>query len=337
MAPAMDRVRKSSLSLRVWLGLLSNLACSLCIGRASAAGPTSLSLAEKMLAEGRADAAVGTLQPILAANRSDGPAHLLLCRVWVAEEQFAEAGSECKAALANGLAGSAAAQDWTGRALGRQAEHAGPIAGLKLALGVKTAFETAVQLDPNSEAATVDLGEYYTVAPAIVGGGTGKALSLADRTQRSLPAVAHRIRAMVAEKNKDLASAEIEFQAEVAVAHAPGALADLAAFYQRHNNREKAIATARQILLTDRAFDAAVVEAATILDGEGQTGLAEEALRGYLSHGHLSDAQPAFRVHTLLGSLLARAGQKAAARAEFEQALALASHYAPAQKGLGAL
>ena len=286
---------------------------------------------------GHADLASGQLQGLLAAQPSNGRAHLLLCRVFLSEGLLGEAVAECQSALADGLGHDSAAQDWAGRAEGRQAEHAGMLQGLKLAIQVHSAFETAVALDPRNEAACADLGEYYTDAPAIVGGGTGKASALADRVERSLPAVAHRIRAMVAEKEKDFRTAEREFRAAADAAHVPGPLVDLAVFYDRRHDREQAVAAPREVLKADPQNDSNVVGAAGILDAQQESSQAAEALRGYLAHDAQSDSEPAFRVHTQLGSMLARSGEKEAARAEFTKALSLASRYAPAQKGLGAL
>ncbi len=307
------------------------------LSHASTPAPRPLAGAEKALLDGRADAAAADLQGMLAADPANGRAHLLLCRVYLSENLATEAVAECQAALANGLAGDSAAQDWTGRALGLQAQHAGLLAGMKLASQVRTAFETAVSLDPASESACVDLGEYYTAAPAIVGGGKSRALALAARIEGALPAVSHRIRAMAAEKGKDFETAEREFQAEAAAGHTPGATVDLASFYDRRHQEEKAIAAAQQTIAADRDLDATVVEAAGILDDAHQTQLAEEAMRRYLASGEHSDTAPAFRVLTTLGSLQARAGEKDDARLDYQKALALASGYRPAQKGLGAL
>ncbi len=306
-------------------------------GQCTASVAQPLAEARKALLDGNADQAAQELQNTLATDRSSGPAHLLLCRVWLSEGQTRDAIDECQAALANGLARDSAAQDWTGRALGHEAEHAGMVQGLKLALEVRTALETAVSLDPRSEAANVDLGEYYTAAPAIVGGGTEKALALAARIEGSLPAVSHRIRAMVAEKARDYATAEREFQAEASTGKTPGAMVDLAAFYDRRKETDKAAGVARETISADPEMDATVVEAAGILDDEHQTQLALSTIRAYLSHGDRSDAAPACRVHTVLGNMLARLGNKTEARAEYEESLRLASRYAPARKGLGAL
>lgn len=293
--------------------------------------------AERSLRAGHADAASGQLQGVLAAHPNSGSAHLLLCRVFLSEGLFSEAVAECQAALANGLDHDSAAQDWAGRAEGRQAEHAGMFQGLKLAIQVHAAFEAAVRLDPHNEAACADLGEYYTEAPAIVGGGTGRALGLADRVERPLPTVAHRIRAMIAERGKEYVTAEREFQLAVDSTHAPGAMVDLAAYYDRRHDHDKAVAVAREALRADPRCDSSVVGAAGILEGQHETAQAEAAMQSYLDHDAQSDAEPTFHVHTLLANNLARSGDKAGARAEYTQALSLASRYAPAQKGLGVL
>ncbi len=304
--------------------------------RAAPVAP-ALEAANRALQEGQADEAVRRLQATLGADPGNGSAHLLLCRVYLSEELGGEAAGECQTALRDGLDQDSEAQDWTGRALGQQAAHAGMLTGLKLARGVRIAFETAVYLNPASEAASVDLGEFYTGAPAVVGGGTAKALALAARIGPALPETAHRIRAMAAEENKDFGAAEREFQAEATVAHRAGALIDLAAFYGRRGEEAQAIDTAQRTLAADPAADATVVEAAGVLSDAGQPAAAEAALRAYLAHGEHSERAPVFRVRTLLGALLAKSGQGGAARIEYEAALAMASRYAPARKGLASL
>lgn len=330
-----------SRKLKPWLLVALALCLPAAASRPGSRTPTAsahpLPVAEHSLLQGRADDAVAALKLSLAAQPSNPAAHLLLCRAFLSEELASQAVAQCQAALADGLANDSDAQDWTGRALGLEASKAGMLSGLKLAFQVRDAFQKAVALNPSSEAACVDLGEFYTSAPAIAGGGNDKALALAAQIQGKLPETAHRIRAMAAERDKDYATAEQEFQAEVAVAHSPGAMVDLAAFYERRHQREKAAATAQTTIATDREIDENVVTAASILNDVHQTGPAEQAMRTYLASAGKNDKAPAFRVHTMLGSMLARSGDKSAARSEFQQALALAAQYAPAQKGLGSL
>ncbi len=287
--------------------------------------------------QGRVDAAAAALLSITAADPNNGPAHLLLCRAYLSEELAGKAADECAKALQSGLAQSSDAQDWAGRAFGRQAERAGPLTGLRLAGQVRTAFQTAHKLAPHSPAAANDLGEFYIAAPFIVGGGSDKADTLIGEIRPSLPEIAHRLRAMLAEKGNDAATAEREFMAATQTVQSPGAYVDLSTFYMREKRSGDAAQAAVRAIALDRDLDANAVEAASSLADAGQDRQAIATLRAYLARGSKSDQAPAFRVHTLIAHLLERNGDKAGARAEFTQALAMASGYVPAQKGLAAL
>lgn len=296
-----------------------------------------LHLQEQDLLQGRADRAVAGLQAVLSRDPGNATAHLLLCRTLLSELHGNDASVECRAALDAGLAGDSAAQDWAGRAFGAEAEHAGPIAGLKLAGKVRNAFQDAYRLNPRNPAAANDLGEFYIAAPALVGGGTGKADALASSVQGAQPEVAHRLRALLAEKAKDNAAAEREFLAATQVMQSPGAYVDLACFYVRQNQPGKGLAAARRAIALDHNLDANVVDAASTLDDVHQPAQAIDVLHRYLAGTHQSDQAPTFRVHTMLGEIFVRQGDRAAARQEFQSALAMAAGYAPAQKGLAAL
>jgi tetratricopeptide (TPR) repeat protein len=290
--------------------------------------------AERSLLQGRIDDSVTVLKRLVAANPKDGQAYLLLCRGFYAEEHIDEAISACeKAVRAN--ARSSDAQDWLGRAYGFKADHAGPLEGFVLARDVRAAFEAAVAADPGSSAAVDDLSEYYVDAPAVVGGGLEKADVLADRSFARLPQEAHRIRALVAEKRKDYVAAEREFEAAVDVAKHPEAWVDLGGFYERREQWDRAVDCLKRALAADRAKDAAIVDAASILNEmHREPRLAKLALQQYLAGNAKSDAVPAVKVHVMLGKMLADGGDRSGARVEFGRALELASNYAPAKRAL---
>jgi tetratricopeptide (TPR) repeat protein len=315
--------------------------CFSATAQALALAPTSeqpvtadLSVPYRALMQGRIDEAVTSLQHFVSARPQDGQAYLLLCRSFYAEEHPDEAIVACESAVA-AQARSSDTQDWMGRAYGMKADLAGPIAGLTLARKVREAFETAVALDPNNGAAVNDLSEFYVNAPTYIGGGQARATALAGRVQANLPQEAHRIRALAAEKRKDYAAAEQEFKAAVSVANRPNAWADLAGFYKRRGDVNKAVATLKQCLALDRDRDATLVDAASILRSmEREPRLADEALREYLASNAETDAAPVIKVYVMLGKLLADAGDKQGAKIEFERALKLASNYAPAKEAL---
>ena len=325
--------RARSLPRRTVLALL--LACASSVSVSARA--EDIRTAEQDLLQGRADRAIAALQAVTASNPGNGPAHLLLCRAFLSKLKGSEAADECRSALKAGLANDSAAQDWAGRSFGAEAEHAGPISGLKLAGQVRNAFQTAYVLNRRNAAAANDLGEYFVNAPAIVGGGADKASRLADEIMPALPEIAHRLRALVAERRGDTAQTEQEFLLSTQVAQSPGAYVDLANFYVRQHAMDKAVAAAARSIALNRVVDANVVDAAGALNDANQPSLALQALQAYLDHGRQSDQAPAFRGHTMMGDILVAQGNRVEARRQFQAALALASDYSPARKGLGSL
>lgn len=294
--------------------------------------------AERALMQGRIDEAVNLLRPIVSANNSDGAAHLLLCRAFYAEDHIDEAVTECEAAVRNGLGSDSQAQDWMGRVYGRKADISGPFTGLKLAHRVRDSFEASVNFNPTNADAVDDLADYYLQAPSMVGGGLDRARALAARVNAQLPERALRLRALIAEKQKDFTSAERDLRS-IAEKHndRPDGWNDLATFYVRQKNTDKAVEAVRQAISSNRKHNPSLVQSASILIGiHREPKLAEDALRAYLTGGNMEDGAPAVKAHTMLGNLLAAGGNKVGARAEYTSALALAANYAPARKALQA-
>jgi len=290
--------------------------------------------ANALLQQGRMEEATAMLHETLAAQPADALAHQLLCRVFYAQEMADDAIHECELAASNDPSDSNT-QMWLGRAYGLKASHANPFAALGLAKKVHKAFERAVELDSANVDAMNDLGEYYVAAPGIVGGGLDKAESLAAAMQPQFPSQSHRLSALIAEKRKDLATAETEFKNAVTANRTPEAYVDLGHFYRRQNQPDKALAALQAGMDADRRRDAALVDAASILSAAHLSPqLAESLLREYLSSPAKSDDAPAFKVHLQLGDLLAQRGDLAGAHREYAAALALAPNYAPAHKAM---
>jgi tetratricopeptide (TPR) repeat protein len=290
--------------------------------------------ANALLQQGRMEEAIAMLQKTLAAQPTDATAHQLLCRVFYAQEMAEEAIHECELAASNAPSDSNT-QMWLGRAFGLKASHASPFLAIGLAKKVHTAFERAVELDAENVYAMSDLGEYYVAAPSFIGGGLDKAQTLAATMQPDYPSQSHRLSALIAEKKKDMATAEAEFKNAVAAGKTPDAYIDLGHFYKRQNQTDKILAALQAGIAADRRRDAALVDAASILtEANLSPQLAENLLREYLSSPAKSDDAPAFKVHLQLGKLLADQGDSAGAHREYAAAAALAPNYAPAQKAL---
>ena len=334
--------RQPSLPLAVKIYL--RLACALALGAPIFTGPIQAQMAfadiasadhalagnapaYQALQAGRVEDAAILLRATLATNPSDAVAHQLLCRVAYAQEQADLAISQCEQAVASDPANSDH-RLWLGRAYGMKARHAGPIAGFTLARKVQASFARAVELNPANVPALNDLGEYDVSAPSIVGGGDDKARALAARMMPHFPAAAHHLLARIAASDKDLATAESEFKQEVAVQRSPDAWIDLAHFYQTHERPDDALAAVKSAIAVDRAHDAVMVDAASILTAAHRDpDLAERCLRAYLASSAQSDAAPAFKVHLQLSRLLTARGDTAEAHKEIETASALAPQF----------
>ncbi len=301
----------------------------------TAAAP-DLAESRRALMQGRIPEALAQLHAATAANPQNGEAHLLLCRTYYSEHLIDPAVQECEAALKS-LSGNSEAQDYMGKAYGLKAEKAGPFGGYSLAKKVKTSFETAVSINPSNGDAVDDLGEYYLQAPGIVGGGIDKAKALAERLKN--PDQTLRLKAAIAEKEKDYAAAErlLREHTQTSKERADTWL-DLATFYKRRNQPDQALEALHHAEAAAHNKSSVLVgigELLNELQREPETAI--KNLQVYINGGNTDDSAPTFKAHVLLGKILAARGDKASARIEFNKALALAPDYAPAKKALSSL
>ena len=287
------------------------------------------------LAAGRADDAISLLNSSLASNPGDAEAHNLLCRVYYQEDQWNNAIPECQTAVriapANGEY-----HLWLGRAYGGKASSIHSVKAYGLAKKVKNEFEQAVQLDGGNVDALSDLGEFYTAAPGIVGGGKEKAQNVVLALEPLAPAQADQLKGRLAEKNKDYALAESDLKAAVEASRQPAnAWMELASFYSRRRQWNQMLQALHAGIDADAKTAAphgpALVDAAGILIRSNQDPqLAVALLKLYLASPNKSADSPAFKVHAQLSRLLEQQGDQAEAQQQIEAASALAREYHPA-------
>jgi len=227
-------------------------------------------------------------------------------------------------------------QLWLARSYGEKANAARPISAYSLARKSVAAFTAARNLDRHNLAIARDLGEYYSTAPSMVGGGSDKALALAAEMASEYPSAAAWLRAMVAAHNGNDTEAEREYNESIRLdRYSASTYIELARFLRKNKKWdyfqqtiERAIKSSR-IRPVDR-FDAAEL----LIRANRALPVAAQLLRAYIQSGHTEESAPLFRAHFLLGEVLMKTGDSAQAASEYRAALALASSYRPAADAL---
>ncbi len=287
-----------------------------------------------LLAAGRVDDAILTLNGKLNTQPNDAASYNFLCRAYFAVANWDRAISACERAVALQPT-SSEYHLWLGRSYGEKADASSFLTAAGLAKKVRTEFERAVQLDPTNVPARVDLAEFYLEAPGIVGGGQDKARNQADQVAKLNPAKAHWIQGRLAEKNKDLSTAENEYRAAIDASHGgANAWLNLALFYRKNNRLDEMQGALKKAAAAPLDQPEVLVDAAsTLLRANRDLPFATELVRRYLASPTVEQAPP-FKAHYLLGTILEKQGDKEGAAKEYQSALMLAKDFGRAREAL---
>jgi tetratricopeptide (TPR) repeat protein len=288
----------------------------------------------QLLAAGRVDDAIVTLEQRIAARPTDVEAYNLLCRAHFMLDDWDAAVSACERAR-NLDPRNSFYHLWLGRAYGEKADRSGFLSAAGLVKKVRTSFEQAVELDPKNWQARTDLAQFYLEAPGIVGGGKEKAQAQADVIMALNPAMAHWVMARIAEKNKDAVQAEREYRAAIAASHSGSrAWLDLAIFLRHANRLDEMDSTLNTLESSTVDRHESLMDGASLLLQAGRDyPLGVRLLQRYFSVGTVEEG-PAFKAHDLFGRLLERQNDRHGAVEHFRAALALAHSYTRAQDDL---
>ncbi|GAC1430013.1 MAG: hypothetical protein NVS1B11_03070 [Terriglobales bacterium] len=288
-----------------------------------------------LLAQGRVDEAINSLQGQVSSSPGNAEAHNLLCRAYFTLGEWDRGMGDCEKAVSLEPSNSNY-HLWLGRVYGEKADRSNFMTAASLAKKVRTEFETAVNLNPNNIDARTDLAEFYLEAPAIVGGGRDKAEAQARTLSTLDPARAHWVNARIAEKKKDFVPAEQEYRSAIQASHeAASAWLNLALFYKHANRMEEMTEAIHHVAAAKLDRPDALVDAAEILIHTDRN-LPEAArlLQRYLSSSSTVEQAPTFKAHYLLGTALQKQGDKQSAVREYRSALALAKDFSLAQRAL---
>jgi len=290
--------------------------------------------ATDLLAAGRVDDAITTLNVKLSSSPNDAASHNLLCRAYFAVDKWDSAISECEKAISiepnNGEY-----HLWLGRTYGEKADSSNFFTAAGLAKKVRNEFERAVALDPNNVIARVDLAEFYLEAPGIVGGGQDKARAEAARVAKLNPAKAHWIQGRLAEKNKDLTAAEQEYKSAIDASQGgANAWLNLGLFYRKNNRLDEMQEALKRAAAAPMDEPEVLVDAAsTLLRANRDLPFATQLVRRYLASSTVEQAPP-FKAHYLLGNILEKQGDRPGAAKEYQAALIMAKDFGRAREAL---
>ena len=229
--------------------------------------------------------------------------------------------------------------DWLGRAYGDQAQRANKLKQPFLARKTKSAFERAIQLDPDNLSARGYMVDYYQMAPGFLGGSEARASEQIEAIRARNPYTGGLIAATAQQRRKDLPGQEREYatlvkaypdsvaprlallQMQITAARWADAAKTLdAALAAFPDNRSLAYASGRFAALSGQALDRG-----------------EAALRRYLT-GTPAPGEPSIAgAHMRLGQILQRRGNTADARTHLQEALKLDPALKEAKESLAKL
>jgi tetratricopeptide (TPR) repeat protein len=191
-------------------------------------GAGELDRARQQYARANYREAIQTLAPV--ASNGDPAVQELTGRSWFMLAEYKKAQQAFEAAVSL-RPDNSVYHHWLGKAYGRRAETSNPLSAPMLASKARQSFERATELDPRNIEAINDLFSYYMEAPGFLGGGIDKAAALAEKIKALDPVEYHYALAQIAQKRKDVRTAEHHFRQAFEMApRSVGRAIDLAHF-----------------------------------------------------------------------------------------------------------
>lgn len=233
--------------------------------------------------------------------------------------------------------GKAAYQLLLGDAYSNYVDDVSFFSKLGIAHKIRDAYLKAVALDPDNATAHFSLAMYYLVAPGIAGGDVDKGKAQIAVLAKLAPALADSLNARLAMQDKQGAQAEDWLRKAAAASMDGGEEVALGAYQASGKHWDQALATLRAATVTHPQNPDAWYQIGR-LAAEGHvdavTGI--KALQTYLGmpiDWHNGN-QPYCWAEFHLAQIHARQGDKADARAEYQQALRLNPGFKEAEQAL---
>jgi tetratricopeptide (TPR) repeat protein len=226
---------------------------------------------------------------------------------------------------------------WLARAVGTVAGNANVLRQPFLAKRAKSEFDKAAELDPNSVGAREGLMQFYLRAPGVMGGSINKAREEAAKIAQLNPYRGHFAANQIANNQKDLAAAEKNWRAfYAAYPDSVNPMTNLTAFLINNGRAEEAWPVVEKFLARhpDNVLGQWWFVRTSAATGK-QMDKAEQFARTLLAIPAGQSPRVANdALHFRLGEIHAKRGDKAKAKAEYEEALRVNPKHEGAKKAL---
>lgn len=208
---------------------------------------------------------------------------------------------------------------------------------LGIAHKIRDAYLKAVALEPDNSQARFSLASFYILAPGVAGGSDDKGEEQIRALEKFDPAMAAMARFRQAMQGKQYKQAEDWLRKAATSPGDEGGYQRLAAWLASRDRNDEAIAIYRKIIAEDPSAHGAYYQLGRqAAEGRVKPPEGIAAIQAYLGMSidwHAGDP-PFCWAHYRLGQILARAGEKQKAVAEYQQALKLKPDFEEAKQAM---
>jgi tetratricopeptide (TPR) repeat protein len=292
------------------------LAIPIAIG-AQAPQPQSSLSGEQLFEARRYDEARAVFQQQLARDKNNANALYYIGRIVSVQGKSGEAVDWFERAVDRDEK-NAVYHVWLGNALGDEAQKASKLRAPFLARRVKAEFERAVALDPKQIDAREGLVSFYSVAPGFMGGSMDKAREQANEIVKLNPVRGHVQLGVLAERQKDIATAEREFKAVVAAEpDSAQGYYTLGGFYRRQKRWDESWATYEHLMkIKPGEITVHLTWGGTAAESGKNLERGERELKLYLTNAKDEPSGNVSNAHWRLGQVYEQTARKDLARAK---------------------
>jgi tetratricopeptide (TPR) repeat protein len=198
---------------------------------------------------------------------------------------------------------------------------------------IKEHFEKAASLDPSHIEVRWALVEFYIQVPGLFGGSEAKAVAYANELAKISPVDGHLANGYIAEYNERPKDAERHYKQAITVGRSVHTYDTLTKLYEKNNEPEKALATAKECLAIHKERNSLHYQIGKITaqyNLEAQIGI--DCLETYIKNHSVKDGVPKDWAYFRLAQIYKNQGKKQEALDWIDKALVSRSDFKEAQQ-----